>query len=49
VRTFLNYLIETGVLKSNAGVRAGAEGRRAARDARRDQVASLLAISGDSR
>jgi integrase/recombinase XerC len=49
VRTFLNYLIETGVLKSNAGVHVQApkapKHLPATLDA--DQVASLLAISGD--
>jgi integrase/recombinase XerC len=49
VRTFLNYLIETGVLKSNAGVHVQAPKapRRLPATLDADQVASLLAISGD--
>jgi integrase/recombinase XerC len=49
VRTFLNYLIETGKLKSNAGVHVQAPKapRRLPATLDADQVASLLAISGD--
>jgi integrase/recombinase XerC len=49
VRTFLNYLIETGVLKANAGVHVQAPKapRRLPATLDADQVASLLAISGD--
>jgi integrase/recombinase XerC len=49
VRTFLNYLIETGVLKSNAGVHVQAPkaARRLPATLDADQVASLLAISGE--
>jgi integrase/recombinase XerC len=49
VRTFLNYLIETGVLKSNVGVHVQAPKapRRLPATLDADQVASLLAISGD--
>jgi integrase/recombinase XerC len=49
VRTFLNYLIETGVVKSNAGVHVQAPKapRRLPPTLDADQVASLLAISGD--
>jgi len=49
VRTFLNYLIETGVLKANAGVHVQAPkpARRLPATLDADQVASLLAISGD--
>jgi integrase/recombinase XerC len=49
VRTFLNYLIETGVLKSNAGVHVQAPKapKRLPATLDADQVASLLAISGD--
>jgi integrase/recombinase XerC len=49
VRTFLNYLIETGVVKSNAGVHVQAPKapRRLPATLDADQVASLLAISGD--
>lgn len=49
VRTFLNFLIETGVLKSNAGVHVQAPKapRRLPATLDADQVASLLAISGD--
>jgi integrase/recombinase XerC len=49
VRTFLNYLIEVGVLKSNAGVHVQAPKapRRLPATLDADQVASLLAISGD--
>ena len=49
VRTFLNYLVETGVLKSNAGVHVQAPKapRRLPATLDADQVASLLAISGD--
>jgi integrase/recombinase XerC len=49
VRTFLNYLVETGVLKSNAGVHVQAPkaARRLPPTLDPDQVASLLAISGD--
>ena len=49
VRTFLNYLIEIGVVKSNAGVHVQAPKapRRLPATLDADQVASLLAISGD--
>jgi integrase/recombinase XerC len=49
VRTFLGYLIETGVLKSNAGVHVQAPKapKRLPATLDADQVASLLAISGD--
>ncbi len=49
VRTFLNFLIETGVVKSNAGVHVQAPKapRRLPATLDADQVASLLAISGD--
>jgi integrase/recombinase XerC len=49
VRTFLNYLIETVVVKSNAGVHVQAPKapRRLPATLDADQVASLLAISGD--
>ena len=49
VRTFLNHLIEIGVLKSNAGVHVQAPKapRRLPATLDADQVASLLAISGD--
>ena len=49
VRTFLSYLVETGVLKSNAGVHVQAPkaARRLPPTLDPDQVASLLAISGD--
>jgi integrase/recombinase XerC len=49
VRTFLNFLIETGVVKSNAGVHVQAPkaARRLPATLDADQVASLLAISGD--
>jgi integrase/recombinase XerC len=49
VRTFLNYLVETGVLKSNAGVHVQAPKapKRLPATLDADQVASLLAISGD--
>jgi integrase/recombinase XerC len=49
VRTFLNFLIETGVLKTNAGVHVQAPKapRRLPATLDADQVASLLAISGD--
>jgi integrase/recombinase XerC len=49
VRTFLNYLIEIGTLKSNAGVHVQAPKapRRLPATLDADQVASLLAISGD--
>jgi integrase/recombinase XerC len=49
VRTFLNYLIEMGVLKSNAAVHVQAPKapRRLPATLDPDQVASLLAISGD--
>lgn len=48
VRTFLNYLIEHGVLKSNAGVHVQAPKapRRLPATLDADQVASLLAIEG---
>ncbi len=49
VRTFLNYLIEIGVVKSNAGVHVQAPRpkRRLPATLDADQVARLLAISGD--
>ena len=49
VRTFLNYLIETGVVKSNAAVHVQAPKapRRLPATLDADQVASLLAISGE--
>ena len=49
VRTFLNFLIETGVLKNNAAVHVQAPKapRRLPATLDPDQVASLLAISGD--
>jgi integrase/recombinase XerC len=49
VRTFLNFLVETRVVKSNAGVHVQAPKapRRLPRTLDADQVASLLAISGD--
>jgi len=49
VRTFLNFLIETGGLGSNAAVhvRAPKAPRRLPATLDADQVASLLAISGD--
>ena len=49
VRTFLNFLIETGVVKSNVGVHVQAPKppRRLPATLDADQVASLLAISGD--
>jgi len=49
VRTFLNYLVEMGVVKSNAGVHVQAPKapRRLPATLDPDQVASLLAISGD--
>ena len=49
VRTFLNYLILSGVVKSNAGVHVQAPKapRRLPATLDADQVASLLAISGD--
>jgi integrase/recombinase XerC len=49
VRTFLNYLVETGVVKANAGVHVQAPkpARRLPATLDADQVASLLAISGD--
>jgi integrase/recombinase XerC len=49
VRTFLNYLIETGLVKSNAGVHVQAPKapRRLPATLDADQVASLLAIRGD--
>jgi integrase/recombinase XerC len=49
VRTFLGYLIERGALKSNAGVHVQAPKppRRLPATLDTDQVASLLAISGD--
>jgi integrase/recombinase XerC len=49
VRTFLNFLIETGVVKSNPGVHVQAPKppRRLPATLDADQVASLLAISGD--
>ncbi|MEO8464016.1 MAG: tyrosine recombinase XerC [Gammaproteobacteria bacterium] len=49
VRTFLNYLIEVGVVKANAGVHVQAPKppRRLPATLDADQVASLLAISGD--
>jgi integrase/recombinase XerC len=49
VRTFMNFSIETGVLKSNPGVHVQAPKapRRLPATLDADQVASLLAISGD--
>jgi integrase/recombinase XerC len=49
VRTFLNHLIETGAVKSNAGVHVQAPKapKRLPATLDADQVASLLAISGD--
>jgi integrase/recombinase XerC len=49
VRSFLGYLVETGVLKSNPGVHVQAPKapRRLPPTLDADQVASLLAISGD--
>ena len=49
VRTFLNYLVEVGVVKANAGVHVQAPkpARRLPATLDADQVASLLAISGD--
>ena len=49
VRTFLHYLVETGAVKANAGVHVQAPkpGRRLPQTLDADQVASLLAISGD--
>jgi integrase/recombinase XerC len=49
VRTFLNYLVEMGLLKSNAAVHVQAPKapRRLPATLDPDQVASLLAISGD--
>lgn len=49
VRTFLNFLVETGAVKSNAGVHVQAPKapRRLPKTLDADQVASLLAISGD--
>ena len=49
VRTFLHYLIETGVLKANSAVHVQAPkpARRLPATLDADQVASLLAISGD--
>lgn len=49
VRTFLNFLIATGVVKNNAGVHVQAPKvpRRLPATLDADQVASLLAISGD--
>ncbi|HET7923406.1 MAG TPA: tyrosine recombinase XerC [Rhodanobacteraceae bacterium] len=49
VRTFLSYLIETGALKNNAAVHVQAPKapRRLPATLDPDQVASLLAISGD--
>jgi integrase/recombinase XerC len=49
VRTFLNYLIETRALKNNAAVHVQAPKapRRLPATLDADQVASLLAISGD--
>jgi len=49
VRTFLSYLIETGVLKANAAVHVQAPKppRRLPATLDADQVASLLAISGE--
>ena len=49
VRTFLNFLVETGALKSNAAVHVQAPkaSRRLPATLDADQVASLLAIGGD--
>jgi integrase/recombinase XerC len=49
VRTFLSYLVETGAVKSNAGVHVPAPKppRHLPSTLDADQVASLLAISGD--
>jgi len=49
VRTFFSYLIETGVLKANSAVHVQAPkpARRLPATLDADQVASLLAISGD--
>jgi integrase/recombinase XerC len=49
VRTFLNFLVETGALKSNAAVHVQAPkpSRRLPATLDADQVASLLAIAGD--
>ncbi len=49
VRTFLSYLIELGVIKSNPGVHVPAPKppKRLPATLDADQVASLLAISGD--
>jgi integrase/recombinase XerC len=49
VRTFLAFLVETGVLKANAGVHVQAPkpGRRLPATLDADQVASLLDIEGD--
>ncbi|HVS24480.1 MAG TPA: tyrosine recombinase XerC [Gammaproteobacteria bacterium] len=49
VRTFLNFLVETGQLKSNAAVHVQAPkpSRRLPATLDADQVASLLAIEGD--
>jgi integrase/recombinase XerC len=49
VRTFLEYLVETGAVKSNAGVHVQAPKppRHLPSTLDADQVASLLAISGD--
>jgi integrase/recombinase XerC len=49
VRTFLHYLVETRVVKANAGVHVQAPkpSRRLPATLDADQVASLLAISGD--
>jgi len=49
VRTFLNFLVETGALKSNAAVHVQAPkpSRRLPATMDADQVASLLAIEGE--
>jgi integrase/recombinase XerC len=49
LRSFLHYLVETGVVKANAGVlvQAPKPSRRLPATLDADQVASLLAISGD--
>jgi integrase/recombinase XerC len=49
VRTFLSFLVETGVIKSNAGVHVQAPKppRRLPATLDADQVASLLSISGE--
>jgi integrase/recombinase XerC len=49
VRTFLNFLVETGVVKGNSAVHVQAPKppRRLPATLDADQVASLLAISGD--